>query len=451
MEVILNIPLHYLVAALLLWLLGFYWLVKHPEWIAALVLAFFFFMPALVDLAFGGKKIPTGQLTLLIFGPPLLASMLIRKTIVKLVDVALLLAYAACIAMAILVNGLSFWEVKSALVPVFFALLIYLSIHSRPALYRLLWVYVLLILVNTIVQGLQRAGFMWAYLPSELEVAQAGGFVRGVGLSGHFAMAGLYAVVVFPIAATLFVFAGNLRQRILAVVLGLIGLAGVVFAVLRAALIGAVLGGIDVLWRRRSVRTLSAVGAMLVLSLVLTVVIPPLHEAALAMLTHATTIDDSARNRPRLAEMGLAAWEESPILGGGPNAVDRHVGFPADPHNTFVNVLAETGVVGLGVFLTVLGRAYFSAVRAIHRGYRQEGTALAGALVATLPVAFFHSLNYIVLFWFVPALCLALGRLPKQRHAGMVPMTGKKHAIGKKRHEKTTLFRGAGGLSSIQS
>ena len=413
MELILQISPLYLGAGMLLWLASCYWLVRNPEWIAALVLAFFFFIPALVDLALGGRTLPTGLLVVVIFGPPLMVSLMLRRSIVHLSELFLLMGYGLCILLAILANGLDFWQVKSSLISPVFGLIIYLSVASRPALYRLLWVYVLLIVVNTVFQGLQRAGFMWAYLPSERHLAQAGGFVRGIGLSGHFAMAGLYATVVFPVAATLYVYARNWRQKLLAAGMALLGLAGVAFAVLRAALLGAAWGGGYVLWRRRSLRALMTVVVLAITGGLVVAVAPPLREAALAMFEHTTTLDSSAESRPFLASMGLGAWKRSPVIGGGPNAVDRYVGHSADPHNTFVNVLAETGVIGLLVFLAILARAWFCARGAIRKGYVQEGTAMAGALLATIPVAFFHSLNYIVLFWFIPSLCLALGRLPR--------------------------------------
>ena len=204
MEIVLSFPLYFLVLSGLVWILGFYWLVRDPDWIASLALALFFFMPAIVDLVLVGQTIPTGLIILFVLGPPLFVSLLLKGASVRYLDVALLTGFGICIVISIVVNGLPLWDVKSSFVPVFFSLLIYFSIDSRSALYRLLWVYIFLILVNTIFQGMQRSGFMWAYLPGQRELALAGGVTRGVGLSGHFAMAGLYASVVFPIAVTFY-------------------------------------------------------------------------------------------------------------------------------------------------------------------------------------------------------------------------------------------------------
>jgi len=410
-----DIPAVYLVVAVSIWFGSFFWLVQHPEWIGAFVLGFFFFMPAALDLVLGGRSIPTGQIVILFFLPPLITSLIFRQARVSWFDLGLLLSYGMCILVSILLNDLPLWSNKSALVPVLFAIVLYLSIDSKEALYNLFLVYALLILVNTIFAGLQRAGFNWAYLASEQYLADAGGYRRGVGLSGHFAMAGLYAAVTVPVAAALFLDAHQRYRRTGAFLLGLLGLAGIAFAVLRAALLGALLGILNVVWHRRSLRAFGSLAILSVLMMIIIVVVPPLRDAAESMITHTVHADSSSEARPRLARMGLGAWALSPVLGGGPSAVDRFVQHNADPHNTFVNVLAETGVVGLVIFLLIILRGYIQSIRALRRGYATEGIALAGALVATLPIAFFHSLNYIILFWFTPALCLALGHLPSRR------------------------------------
>ncbi|MFQ5705548.1 MAG: O-antigen ligase family protein [Gemmatimonadales bacterium] len=414
---LIDIPITYLLLPAALWAISFYWLVRNPEWIAASVLVVFFFMPAALDVLFADRTIPTGQIVVLLFLPPLMVSLTMTRSGLHWFDLGLLVAYGGCIVVSILVNDLPFWSNKSALVPVLFAVVLYLSVDSKKALHRLLLVYMALILLNTVFAGIQRAGYDWAYLPSELRLANAGGFRRGVGLSGHFAMAGLYATVAVPVGAALFIDAARSSHRVMAFLLGLLGLAGVAFSVLRTALLGAVLGSLAVLWCKKSLRALGALIVLGVLVGIVTLVAPPFRNAAVSIVEHSASTDESALARPRLARMGLDAWAQSPILGGGPGAVDSYVHRSADPHNTFVNVLAETGGIGLLTFLLILSRAYYLAVRAARRDCPTEGIALAGALVATLPIAFFHSLNYITLFWFIPALCLGLGRFP---YRGMI-------------------------------
>lgn len=419
---LVEIPAAYLAMAVVGWVLAYFWLVRHPEWIAASVLALFFFMPAALDFALGGKHIPTGQIVILFFLPPLMHSLLARPTTVGWPTVFLLFAYLACIGASILVNGLSFWEHKAALVPPLFALIVYLSVQSRHALYRLLVVYALLILVNTVFAALQRAGFEWAYPPSARLVASAGGWVRGVGLSGHFAMTGLYAGVTVPVALSVLLNIRSRSARLLSFLLLLVGIAGVALTVLRAAMLGAVIGVCVVLCMKRNFRAVIASSSIIAAAMVVLLAVPQSRHAMIDMVGHASASDESSAARPRLARMGLSAWQLAPWLGGGPGAVGRSVRRDADPHNTFVNVLAETGAVGALLFSAIYLRAFWVAARVGASGLGPESAALAGALSTTIPVAIFHSLNYIVLFWFVPALCLALARIQKVGlRDGLVP------------------------------
>jgi O-antigen ligase len=70
------------------------------------------------------------------------------------------------------------------------------------------------------------------------------------------------------------------------------------------------------------------------------------------------------------ADMGgrVAMWRKSievlaqhPILGVGGGAVDRLIGGAV--HNTFLSVAAETGIIGLLLFLSILGLVGYEAIR----------------------------------------------------------------------------------------
>jgi O-antigen ligase len=70
------------------------------------------------------------------------------------------------------------------------------------------------------------------------------------------------------------------------------------------------------------------------------------------------------------ADMGgrVTMWRKSievlaqhPVLGVGGGAVDQMIGGAV--HNTFLSIAAETGIVGLGLFLTILGLVVYEAFR----------------------------------------------------------------------------------------
>lgn len=412
---LVDIPLNYFLAGFAAWVVGFLYLAKNPEWIAAILLAIFFFFGALVDTFLGGRLPPTGQIILLFFFPPLFVSIVLRPVRLVWTDLILIGGYMFCIVISIIMNDRSLWGNKGALLPLLFMALVYLSIDSPKALYRVLFVYVVLLVSNTVFAALQIAGYDWAYLADKVGKAEAGGFRRGFGLLGNFTHASLYATITIPIAAAMFIRSHNSLLRVLSFGVGVLGVSAQIFSVSRSAVLGIAMGMWVVLKRGFDLRAVAVgiialgVAAIILVSHSLT------RESAENLLTHLsvfvsedTELDSSAANRPEFARMGLRTWSENRIFGGGPLAVHRDYG--RDPHNTFISVLAQYGIVGLMFFLLILYRCYRATVRAGRMGYLAEGAGLGGALVATLPIAFFHSLERSDLFWFVPALCMALER-----------------------------------------
>jgi O-antigen ligase len=110
--------------------------------------------------------------------------------------------------------------------------------------------------------------------------------------------------------------------------------------------------------------------------------------------------------------------------------VDLIADRPHAVHNTYLELLAETGVIGLGLFLVVIGcslRAALKAARGFEaRGDQTWGTVARAAFVATvgaLAAAFFVTLGSRLEFWLVLALgpvLLAVSRgAGSQQSAGM--------------------------------
>lgn len=422
---LIDIPLFYFLSAFVAWLMSFVWFVRHPEWIGGSVLVFMFAMPVVVDNLLGGTYIPTGQIIVLFFCPALFVSVMLRQVHISWGDLILLGGYGLTILMSIVANDLSLWGHKAAIVPLLFAFVIYLSVDSKKALYRVLYVYIALILINTAVAGLQRAGFDWAYLVGQ-ERATAGGFDRGFGLASSFTMASLYATMVVPIGVTLFLRSRKPTTWVMSFVFTLVGIAGQAFSVSRSGVLGTVLGVFVVIKRGVTSRAVVVGMTLALIGTVIVTTTPLLRQSTEDLMTHLSAftseereLDESAASRPEWAMLAVNEWLKRPILGGGPHAVKRN--RSRDPHNTFVNVLASYGIIGFTLFIMILFRCYRHTLRAARMGYGTEGAALAGAFVSTLPIAFFHSLDYVDLFWFMPALCMAVARLPNRRQVPAMP------------------------------
>jgi O-antigen ligase len=94
---------------------------------------------------------------------------------------------------------------------------------------------------------------------------------------------------------------------------------------------------------------------------------------------------------------------------------DFIVDNPKVAHNTYLNVLAELGVIGFGMFLAIIGFAFFCAGKAVRistaRGDRQVETlsrAMVVVLVGVLAADFFGSREYSKQFWLLLSLCPVL-------------------------------------------
>lgn len=404
----------FLVLGFALWALTSIIFVWKNEFIGAAIIAFFFFGQVLLDLVLKDKSIPNGQLLLIIFGPLLLVSVLFKqKARARAHNLVTLILFAIAIIMSIIWNGLSFWGEKSALVPIVFAIIVYFSVSDMRELKLILGVFMTFLIISTVVAGMQFSGHENWYLPSQLLQSEAGGFTRGIGLASHFSQTGLYCAAAIPLAVMGSLTEQGRWKKFMWVTVGIAALAGLAFTALRAGLIGGAVGAVLslFLWNWKK-----AIPYLLLATLsvgVLFVSLPFLRSASSALAEHTETIDDSARMRPMLIEMGLGLWKRSPVFGNGPKGLARSRGGAGDPHNTYIDVLINYGVVGLLFFLAAPIIGYLRLKNAMRRLPQHKATfiGLSGALVSAYIVGIVHSVDYVPLFWLFPALALSVDRI----------------------------------------
>ncbi|RVV98466.1 O-antigen ligase domain-containing protein [Mesobaculum littorinae] len=117
--------------------------------------------------------------------------------------------------------------------------------------------------------------------------------------------------------------------------------------------------------------------------------------------------------------IGLDLLSQNPVFGTGPGGFPQHYAgadyrwypgrelMPRRLHNAYLEVAAETGLVGLGLFLGALGGAVTMALRAA-RGMgaaAARASALGHALVVFLVASLFMPNEDIKYLWILVALC----------------------------------------------
>lgn len=269
-----------------------------------------------------------------------------------------------------------------------------------------------------------------------LTEAASEGRLRGAGLNAN--QLGSYLVVAMIFAGAL---AANRQWTTLArsVALGAGALAavGVILTGSRGALIGL---GVALLLAP------FAVGARRRTGTVVVVVVTILGVGWYSAIAPASTVDrvtnpDGGSGREDLWRIGWRMVEDKPVHGVGagnfpeasihyllrPGATDNDAFIVDDKkvaHNIYLTVWSELGLVGLLLFLLIIGICVRSALRAA-RQFAQNGEpnmelisrALLIAIVSISAVGFFSSALYVKQFWFLLAAAPALLALAERRAA----------------------------------
>jgi O-antigen ligase len=233
------------------------------------------------------------------------------------------------------------------------------------------------------------------------------------------------------VLSTVFVLYLTLTRARPAPVLGAAGalvcLTGIAYTYSRGALIAIVAAFVTVAiarrWRLRRIAAIAVLAALAVL------VLPTDFRARIGELAHPTAttgIDTSTRGR--LSE-NLAAWqmfEYHPLVGVGPGNFDVHyldysqfIGLdprsdPRQPHDLYLEVLSERGLVGGIAFAWVMGFAAVGALRARRSavpGLHDVAECAFVGLVVVFTCGLFLHAAYARYIWITVAFALTARRL----------------------------------------
>lgn len=143
--------------------------------------------------------------------------------------------------------------------------------------------------------------------------------------------------------------------------------------------------------RRRAQREfdLSGVYTLALFGIILIVVFGFLNPSRIsASLENRFALSLEENIRWEVWNVGIRVWQDYPIQGVGSGqfieySQDYYVGrvYQLNLHNTYMTYLVETGLIGLGLFLSIAGAALYYYVRTIRRANEQLGRLTATWLI----------------------------------------------------------------------
>jgi putative inorganic carbon (HCO3(-)) transporter len=207
----------------------------------------------------------------------------------------------------------------------------------------------------------------------------------------------------------------------------LVTLCAITLAASRGGFLGLIVAMGWLLWHSRSrVRSLVLVGA----AFGLLVAISPL--SPVARLLHPDYSDtDSVRIHLALWRAGLRIVGDHPLTGIGIGQFKTAVSEYSSEkdlsllaHNTYLEIAAEMGLVGLGLFLVVFGSSFRTLTRvrrASQRGgpplLRIAATGIQAGLLGFGVAEFFVSAEFLRMFWFMLFLSICLLAIEQEQPA----------------------------------
>lgn len=256
------------------------------------------------------------------------------------------------------------------------------------------------------------------------------GVARSAGGSDENPTTAAQMLLVSLLIATVWVFSGERRWRVVLAGIAALGMLALVFMSARSALIGFAAGvGLIVLgFRHRSFFPLLVVGGVVAILAIVPFLPPTLVDRFTAIADFGQ--DQTLYRRITYLRIGWDLLQQSPLWGVGPGNFPLYYvtdayrwmpgrqPFPRELHNTYLDAATELGAIGFLLFAATLGYALWSAWRGagsddpvLRRTARATGVALAGLMVA----CFFMPHKDLRYLWLVAAIAMQSGRLASRK------------------------------------
>lgn len=219
----------------------------------------------------------------------------------------------------------------------------------------------------------------------------------------------LMGVFTIPLLLHWILYARNHKSKTAGVLLLIINIGGVISSASRGGFLSMLLvGGLALLSLRHRFepRYFGLVMAGFGLAALLAIMfVPEDYIQRQSTILEGTSADKSTRRRTAYLKVGWAAFTDNPLLGTGVDTFRKHwieseqtrrfdlIERPA--HNTYMEVLVGSGVVGFTIFMLLLGQAFLNFTRA-RRLFTQAGRDDLASLTAAYRLSLLSVCVYFV-------------------------------------------------------
>ena len=350
---------------------------------------------------------------------------------------AWVLAFAASVALSLLVHPIGSFALKSATSYTGVLLLFYLTVNvvETERDVRMLLATLIFSCVLSVVLGI--AGALFGWLPGGMMIGEHAGRLMGLSsvnpntFASYLLAAGLVAAY-FLLADRRLWMKGLLLAAVL--VMG----AGIALSLSRAvALVAAVCAALVLFRLRRETSPWQTAIVLAIVALCLVPIVPVQYYERVHSLVDSPEADQSLQSRLSFNRVGLQLFAENPLLGVGPGNfaeqfTSQEFRYMADTfgfwkliHNVYLSVACELGIVGLVLFAAVIWQA-FADLRFVARsapGGRRDfltraAEALGLALFSFVLNAFFLPAEHDKYLWVLVATCAAVAEMRRRQGAG---------------------------------
>lgn len=92
---------------------------------------------------------------------------------------------------------------------------------------------------------------------------------------------------------------------------------------------------------------------------------------------------ESSSGRLDLWQNAMSCWADHPVIGCGFYQLDKYPHLSAHPHNLFIQVLSETGIIGFGFLIVII----YQVLKHISWNIRKNAFVIAGLLAVTIDMS----------------------------------------------------------------